>query len=181
MRLPSRRLVTGWLLVTVVVLWSFVLGMSVEIREQIAIYQVLQNVSGIMFAVFGLWIGLLYPELRKRVFERSHAAPEIEEGRSNDDHVADSLLFPFFLSLVVVLVTLVVVVANPILRQVTALMDYKEFLRGFSFALLSGLALAQLWAICLAMNMTEALKTFIGRQSTRNNVTDRVRQNATKR
>ncbi|TWT41369.1 hypothetical protein Pla111_30830 [Botrimarina hoheduenensis] len=177
---PSYRQIARILLAILAiaaVCWSFVLGRSVAISEQIAVYQVLQNVSGIMFAVFGLWIGLLYPGLRKRVFERSRADCIRSDERDDDNQVADHLLLPFFLSLAILLLTLVAVVAHPLLRQSTTLVAHKELLRGSSFAVLSGLALAQLWTIFSAMHMTEALKGVVSRQSTRNKVANRIRQN----
>lgn len=165
------------ILAAMVVIWSFVLGKSVAISEQITVYQVLQNVSGIMFAVFGLWIGLLYPGLRKRVFERSRVDCVDPAERDDDNQVADHLLLPFFLSLGILLLTLVVIVAHPLLCQIEAFVAHKELLRGLSFAVLSGLALAQLWTIFSAMHMTEALKGIVSRQSTRNKVANRIRQN----
>jgi len=170
------RILLGILAVAVVV-WSLVLGRSVTMSEQIAVYQVLQNVSGIMFAVFGLWIGLLYPGLRKRVFERSRTDSNGSESQDDDNQVADHLLLPFFLSLAILMLTLVAMVVHPLLCQIALLVAYKELLRGLSYAVLSSLALAQLWTIFSAMHMTEALKGVVSRQSTRNKVAERMRQN----
>lgn len=159
--------------------YSFWLGQQVSIKDQIAVYQVLQNVSGIMFAVFGLWIGLLYPGLRKRVFERTSLRENSEDASLSEDDtcVADHLLLPFFLSLFILLLTLVTIVIHPLLRQIPQLVSHKELVRGLSFAVLTALAIAQIWTIFSAMHMTEALKGVVSRRSTRNKVALRIRQN----
>jgi hypothetical protein len=167
------------LLALAAIYWSFRLGRDVALKDQIGVYQILQNVSGIMFAVFGLWIGLLYPGLRKRVFERSVCRDDAEEVSINEDdtRVADHLLLPFFLSLFILLSTLVTIVVHPLLRQIPQLVAHKELVRGASFAVLTSLAIAQIWTIFSAMHMTEALKGVVSRRSTRNKVALRIRQN----
>ena len=182
MKLPSLSFAFHALLLalaTSVMFGAYWLGRSVVMSDQIAVYQVLQNVSGIMFAVFGLWIGLLYPGLRKRVFERDDKpCTAADESSSSDNKVADHLLLPFFLSLIILFLTLLVIVIVPLLRQLPTLLAAKEILRGISFSLITLLAMLQTWTIFSAMHMTEALKGVISKGSAKKKIALRIRQNA---
>lgn len=160
--------------------WMFVLGMQVPLAEQQRLYDIIRDVASIMFAVFGLWIGLLYPELRKKVFSRGRqlASDEGQElARTSEDRQANHLLQPFFVSLFIVLVTVVVDVVGPLLKQVDWLVQQKAQLRGLSYCLVGVLALMQITSITQAMKITEGLKATISRGSKEKEVKDRIRQN----
>lgn len=182
MKLPSLSCIFHaffLILATIAIIVSYLLGRSVVMSDQIAVYQVLQNVSGIMFAVFGLWIGLLYPGLRKRVFERDDKpCMATDESRSNDNKVADHLLLPFFLSLIILFLTLSVIVFVPLLRQLPTFLAVKDILRGISFSFITLLTMLQTWTIFSAMHMTEALKGVISKGSAKKKIASRIRQNA---
>jgi len=160
--------------------WMFWIGRDVPYAEQQKLYEMLRNVAGIMFAVFGLWIGLLYPELRKKVFSRgsenSDVPPKgIEAER--EDRQADHLLQPFFISLTIVLVTVVVDIAGPIVRRIDWLVQHKNLLRGVSYILIGILALAQIVSILQAMKLTDGLKATISRGRSLKDIKNRIRQN----
>ena len=104
--------------------WMLVLGRKVSSDEQLALYEILRNVAGTMFAVFGLWIALLYPELRNKVFgkgnsdSQSRTIAELEE--RSESRQADHLLQPFFVSLCILLITVVVDIAAPLVKTTRA-------------------------------------------------------------
>lgn len=184
---PSRlrQIVRGLLYVLAVVVlgWMFWIGREVPYSEQRGIYSVLRTVAGTMFAVFGLWIGLLYPELRKKVFGRRQTTSQlvIESSGSQDsasvDRQADHLLEPFFMSLFILLATFVVDVAGPILTRVDWLVANKEVFRGLSYSFIGLLALLQVLTILGAMKITEGLKSTISRGGKHKKIRDRIRQN----
>lgn len=160
--------------------WMFVLGKQVPFVEQQKLFEMLRNVAGIMFAVFGLWIGLLYPELRKRVFSRGATHSEIPHKgieAEREDRQADHLLQPFFVSLAIVLVTVVVDIAAPILKRIDLLVQHKSLMLGISYSLVGLLALAQIVSILQAMKLTDGLKATISRGRTAKDIKERIRQN----
>lgn len=167
-------------LVCVGLAWMFILGKQVPFAEQQKLYEMIRNVAGIMFAVFGLWIGLLYPELRKRVFSRGRQLAN-EEGHDiagmNEDQQADHLLQPFFVSLFIVLVTVVIDITGPLLKRVDWFMQQRTLLRGVSYCLIGVLALMQIVSILQAMKITDGLKATISRGRKVKQVKDRARQN----
>lgn len=163
--------------------WMFWIGQDVPYVEQQKLYEMLRNVAGIMFAVFGLWIGLLYPGLRKRVFSRGTATPDVPPNgieAEPEDRQADHLLQPFFVSLAIVLVTVVVDIAGPVVKRIDWLLQHKGLLRGMSYSLIGVLALAQIFSIFQAMKLTDGLKATISKGRSVKDVKDRIRQNRNK-
>lgn len=178
----TKVVITILLLVIVCVglAWMFILGKQVPFVEQQKLYEMIRNVAGIMFAVFGLWIGLLYPELRKRVFSRGRQVSNEDPhdiAAKDEDRQADHLLQPFFVSLFIVLVTVVVDIASPLLKRVEWLIQQRSLLRGVSYCLIGVLALAQIVSILQAMKITDGLKATISRGRKVKEVKDRTRQN----
>ena len=135
----------------------------------------LRNVSGVMFGVFGLWIGLLYPGLRERVFKKT--ANEETVGAKNPAHEAQRLLEPFFVSLVVLLVAFAFDIVSPLLKRVTFLQEWKWQMRGVSYLLIGLLSLAIVISIFRAMRMTDAFAAAIGIQNSKNEKIAKIRQN----
>ena len=179
-----RLLVRGMLLLLGLVILGgmFWIGQGIPYSEQQGIYSVLLTVAGIMFTVFGLWIGLLYPELRKKVFGRGQVSPPVIENtdgndKDNVDRQADHLLQPFFASLFILLATFIVYVVGPILARVSWLVPIKEILRGISYAFIGVLAFLQLRTIFGAMKITDGLKSTISRGIKRRDIKNRIRQN----
>ncbi len=168
------------MLLCVALAWMFILGKQVPFAEQQKLYEMIRNVAGIMFAVFGLWIGLLYPELRKRVFSRGRQFAN-EDGHdiagTNEDRQADHLLQPFFVSLFIVLVTVVIDIAGPLIKRVDWFMQQRPLLRGVSYCVIGVLALMQIVSILQAMKITDGLKATISRGRKAKEIKDRTRQN----
>lgn len=160
--------------------WMFWIGRNVPYAEQIKLYEMLRNVAGTMFAVFGLWIALLYPELRKKVFGRRSTNAESVTASSDavpEDKQADHLLQPFFMSLFILLITVVVDVIGPLIRRVDIFRDNFTWVRAASYTLIGLLAISQLLSIFRAMGITDGLKAAISRAQGEKNVRQRIRQN----
>lgn len=177
-----KRLI--WILVTCLALaslgWMFSVGRDVPYVEQQKLYEMLRNVAGIMFAVFGLWIGLLYPELRKKVFSRGTDKSDVPSKgieAEREDRQADHLLQPFFISLAIVLITIVVDIAGPIVKRIEGLVEYKSLIRGISYFTIGVLALAQIVSILQAMKLTDGLKATISGGRSVRDIRSRIRQN----
>ena len=161
--------------------WMCWVGQNVPYGEQQKLYEMLRNVEGTMFAVFGLWIALLYPELRKKVFGRSQSrrpsSEDCDSDNESEDKQADHLLQPFFMSLFILLVTVVVDVVGPLIKRVDVFVEYSSAVRGLSYALIGVLAMCQILSILRAMRITDGLKSAISRARGEQKIKNRIRQN----
>lgn len=162
------------------------MGRKIPYTEQQPLYAMIQTVSGIMFGIFGLWIALLYPDLRQKVFSvdgnkeaNSHVT---QNGVVPADEVqqADHILEPFFVSLFVLLVTVVVMVVAPVVRRMPALQIWAEVIRGMSFGLIGLLTVLEITTILRAMRVTDGLKAALGQGKAIQQVKARIRQNRDK-
>lgn len=161
--------------------WMFYIGQNIPYSEQNTLYDLLRNVAGTMFAVFGLWIALLYPDLRKKVFSRGAKLPltstESDGKKETDEKQADHLLQPFFMSLFILLITIVVNVLAPLVKRVEIFITYSSFIRGASYSLIGLLAICQILSILRAMRITDGLKSVISRARGEQKIKNRIRQN----
>lgn len=165
----------------IVVSWMYWVGRDVPFSEQTHIYAILRNVAATMFTVFGLWIGLLYPELRTKVFSRGKTTEfdvaDNVTAEGNEEWQADRILQPFFLSLIILLVTFAAGVLGPIVKRAEPLKPFTEPIRGLSYSLIGLLAFLQVATIWRAMRITDNLKAAISRGKEKREVRLRIRQN----
>lgn len=174
------RCITAICILIIFAVAAFV-GRDVPYSEQQPLYAMLQSVSGTMFAVFGLWIALLYPDLRKKVFsiDYRNEARHSDDGNDGQDEVksADHILQPFFVSLIVLLVTVLVDVIAPIVRRIALFGAFAETIRGLSYGLIGLLTFFQIVTILRAMRITDGLKAAISRGKSEMQIRKRIRQN----
>lgn len=160
---------------------SVYVGRDVPFKEQHALYSMLQNVSGIMFAVFGLWIGLLYPDIRRRVFSVDHSpdagnSTSNERHDSDDDTQANEILQPFFVSLSILLITIAVYVLAPLGGRLSISVTLEEWLRGISYGLIVLLAVLQITTVLQSIRITDRLKATISRGTSERHIKRRRHQ-----
>lgn len=176
------RLISSLMIVVAIALlgWMFSLGQMVPFVQQMKLYEMLRNVAGTMFAVFGLWIALLYPELRNKVFGRRASGASSEPVlplETSESRQADHLLMPFFLSLIILLITVIVDVAGPLAKNIDVLVRNGWIVRGLSYAVVGMLAMLLIVSIVGAMRITDGLKAVISRGEKNRDVRKRMRQN----
>lgn len=169
------------ILCVVVLVWMFVIGQAIGFEEQAKFYELLRNVSGIMFGVFGLWIGLLYPGLREKVFRSSNSGSRINQNEDRDAaKEANHLLEPFFTSLAILLIAFLFGILGPIARRVEELRPHSSLIRGCSCSFVGLLSILQIATIFRAMKITDLLTSSIARRKAKNEKRNRIRQNRTR-
>ena len=160
------------------VAWCYVLGQSLSFKEHVEGFAMVRNVSGVMFGVFGLWVGLLYPDLRKKIFRvESSEASAGTQNVSENERQANSLLQPFFCSLAIFLLSFVAGVALPLGRHIPAIQPYHLTAKGISYAVICILALVQIWTIWNAIQLTDVMKKSVDLAAKRKQMRERRRQN----
>ena len=157
--------------------WCFVLGQSLSFKEHVEAYAMIRNVSGVMFGVFGLWVGLLYPDLRNKIFRGQSAESGESESVSENERQANSLLQPFFCSLAIFLLSFVAGVVVPLGRHIPLAQSYPLMAKGISYATIGLLAIVQIWTIWNAIQLTDVMKKSVDLASKRKHLRDRRRQN----
>jgi amino acid permease len=161
--------------------WCYVLGQSLSFKEHVEAYAMVRNVSGVMFGVFGLWVGLLYPDLRKKIFRSDgQGASDERQDASENERQANSLLQPFFCSLAIFLLSFVAGVAVPLGRHIPLIQSHPMTAKGISYATIGILALVQIWTIWNAIQLTDVMKKSVDLASKRKQLRDRRRQNKEK-
>lgn len=158
--------------------WCFVLGDELRVEDHQKAYDMIRNVAGVMFGVFGLWIGLLYPDLKRKIFKKNNGdEPQRALQTTDNEEQANALLQPFFCSLAILLTSLVIGVSIPLIEHLSILEPHKKVVKGFSYSFVGLLALVQIWTIWNAMQLTDLLKSSIDRSTKRRESRERRRQN----
>lgn len=169
--------------IMVIIGWGAYIGRNVPFSEQQPLYSMLQTVSGIMFSVFGLWIALLYPDLRRKVFSVDGKQLEADKEKIVKAHPydeaqqADHILEPFFVSLFVLLLTVVFHVCAPVVKRLAFLAPWTGPIRGASYGIIGLLTFLEITTIIRAMRVTDGLKAVIGKGKIMGQVKLRIRQN----
>jgi uncharacterized membrane protein (UPF0182 family) len=120
---------------------AFTKGREVSFQTQWPLYEALRNTSGIVFAVMGAWIAIIYPEAFRSLSSSN------DEGKKN----ILNMLQAMSISALILAFILVVALCVPLMKQFSVLNDYVKPLRGVSYTFVSILTVAQLWTILLTI------------------------------
>ncbi len=153
---PSLKLALFLLISAVGTTISFQKGQAVSFQNQWPLYEALRNTAGIVFAVMGAWIAIIYPESLKNL---SNPNTRTEEN-------VLTLLQAMLISAVILASVLCVGIAVPILSQYKTLSTHSAVLRGLSYAFLSLMTIAQLWTLLLTILPNYIVKRNIIRRQT---------------
>lgn len=138
---PKIKLLCLLLISLLVAIVSFSKGQEVSFETQWRSYEALRNTSGIVFAVMGAWIAIIYPEsLRKIISPDSEGGEEIL-----------NMLQAMLISAIILAFVLLLGVAVPLLSQYSFLAAQERAFRGLSYLTLSLMTLAQLWTLLLTI------------------------------
>lgn len=152
---PSTiRLICFLLISSFVVVLSYAKGKNIEFQAQWPLYEALRNTSGIVFAVMGAWIAIVYPDSLKNA-----SSPDSTE---KDDIFY--MLQAMLISALILSSVLLVGIAAPLIKQYEFLSIYSQFLRGISYALLSMMTMAQLWTLLITILPNYTVKRDILRE-----------------
>ncbi len=132
---------------------SYWYGREVPFSEQWPLFEALRTTASIIFAVVGAWLAIIYPERLKLSF------------RATPNTVGEApvkmgqLLHPAMHSTAILCAVLFVGIAAPILKQIPALLEYKEICRGLSYCLATGLTFWQIWTVILTLVPADVIKS----------------------
>lgn len=137
----TNSLVCFLLISSFVTVVSFTKGREVEFQAQWPLYEALRNTSGIVFAVMGAWIAIIYPDSLKNASS---------SGSKGIDDILN-MLQAMLISAAILSSVLLIGIAVPLIKQYAFLSVYSRFIRGVSYAFLSFMTIAQLWALLLTI------------------------------
>ncbi|EQB2067009.1 hypothetical protein ACYEVR_001146 [Yersinia enterocolitica] len=131
---------------------GFWYGRFVPFAQQSPLFEALRTTASIIFAVVGAWMAIIYPERLRFTFK-----PDTSKTTSMPVNMG-KLLHPAVNSTFILCIVLLVGVLAPLIKQITFLFPYKEWLRGVSFSLLIALTFWQIWTVILTLVPADMIK-----------------------
>ncbi|TVL35309.1 hypothetical protein [Shewanella xiamenensis] len=162
--------IVGIIIFICLVLASLILGRHIPFAEQIPIYDGLRNTSSIIFAVMGAWIALLYPSKLSKAFGKK-AYDEKEDDIEQINRLFRPLIYSTFILMVVISVSFIV----PLAKQINYFIQYKEFFRAISFAIIGSLTFIQFWSLILTLIPGDSIKDDLEEVKQREEMLNRMR------
>ncbi|MCA0325111.1 MAG: hypothetical protein LCH89_05860 [Proteobacteria bacterium] len=160
--------VVAWIGSVALVAIAFSIGSRIPFSEQWPLYEALRTTAAIIFAVVGAWLAIVYPDrLRLSLGNGDRNSPAGQR--------FSSLFTPIANSTVILCLVLIIGVLVPIVRQIPALMSHIGLLRAFSFSVLTGLTLWQVWTVVLTLIPADQLKSQADREVTHVNTMNGLR------
>jgi hypothetical protein len=120
---------------------GFYCGRNIPYSEQWPIYDGLRQTASIIFGITGAWAAIAYPAAMTSLLRRRGDLSSEEKG------AIKKLLRPMIISTGILAVILSVALFVPVLKRWDWFASYRLVARGVSFALLSMLTFAELWAV----------------------------------
>lgn len=131
-------------------------GQWVHFAAQWPFYEGLRTTAGIVFAVIGAWITVLYPRGLEAVFDRNKLDSSSEVERVN------ALLEPLLYTTVVLIVILAAGPMSLVLKQWLHHAYEFRVARGIAFGLLTYLTLVQIWSLLLTLRPADSAQDKLG-------------------
>lgn len=142
-------------------LFCFFVGQKIEISSQIGIYKSLRDVSVVIFAILGVWIAVVSPDILRRIY-RDGASTENAKKELNKVKL---LSVPMFIAASCFCVIIIMEFLYPALRTVCFLVSNKIFVRMISYLFLYLILIVQVWSLFVAilpiLGFWDMLKTYI--------------------
>lgn len=158
--------ILAWITSISVVGLSCWLGKEIAFEKQWPLFEALRTTASIIFAVVGAWIAIVYPERLKLSFSN-------EKATNQNSQIGLSRLFsPVVNSTAILCIILIIGVTAPLVKTFQIALDYKEQLRGISYATLVALTLWQLWTVVLTLIPADVIKTMTDREDERRKLLD---------
>lgn len=149
---------------SVLAMWP---GQYILFSIQWPFYEALRTTAGIIFAVIGAWITVLYPRGLERVFNKKIPDSGIEVARVN------KLMEPLYYSTIVLAVVLAIGPFSQVLKVLFANHIPYQFARAVSFGLLIYLTLVQMWSLILTLLPAHTAQDDISQAQYRKELTER--------
>lgn len=150
-------------------------GRNVTISEQLPLYESLRTTASIIFGVMGAWIALICPDMISTIVTVYTSSDKETYSRFR------LLIKPMQYSTMIIVVILIVNFIVPLGRDIDVLVEYKEIVRGLSYALLCALTLLQIWSILLTFIPNDIVKTHVERKKSHQKMVSEYSKRNTKR
>lgn len=142
-------------------LFCFFVGQKIEISSQMGIYKSLRDVSVVIFAILGVWIAVVSPDILQRIY-RDGASTESAKKELNRVKL---LSVPMFIAASCFCIIIIVEFLYPALKHVHFLVSNKIYVRIISYLFLYLILIVQAWSLFVAilpiMGFWDMLKTYI--------------------
>ena len=131
-----------------------------------SVYGTLLNAGGILFGIFGLWVGVLYPG----ILEKSSDPNKYKNSASQ----SNDLLKPLFVSSFLFFVMLFVSFFAPFMKEAHLSSNEKMIIKGFSAGVAAGVFVVLLCEIVSSMSQVDCFQRIILRNETKTDMKKRV-------
>jgi hypothetical protein len=150
--------------ITLIAMWP---GQWILFSVQWPFYEALRTTAGIIFAVIGAWVTVLYPRGLERVFNRKMADSGVEVKRVN------SLMAPLFYSTIVLAIVLLIGPLSEVVKLLLSGNIPYRLARALSFGLLVYLTLVQMWSLILTLLPAEVAQEELGQAQYKKDLSER--------
>lgn len=133
------------IIIALFLIFSAYFGQNVPFASQWPLFEALRTTASIIFAVVGAWFAIIYPERLKKSFKGGGTDSDAN-GRG-----ITRLFTPIVHSTAILASVLIIGVAAPLLKQLTFVVEHKEFFRGVSYFVLVCLTLWQLLTVLYSL------------------------------
>lgn len=137
--------IIGGITILLILIFSAYFGRNVPFASQWPLFEALRTTASIIFAVVGAWFAIIYPERLKKSFKGGGTDSDAN-GRG-----ITRLFTPIVHSTAILASVLIIGVAAPLFKQLTFVIEHKEFFRGLSYVVLVFLTLWQLLTVLYSL------------------------------
>ncbi|MBE2895189.1 hypothetical protein [Spirabiliibacterium falconis] len=130
----------------------YFIGDRITFSDQWPLYESLRTTAAIIFAVVGAWFAIVYPEKLKSPFKGG-----IIDNQSSDARFR-ALFSPIVHSTAILCIILFIGILAPIMKQIPALLEYKNYMRAISFGFLCILTFWQIWTVFITLIPADIIK-----------------------
>lgn len=135
---------------------SFFIGRNIPFQVQKELLEPLLSIAGIIFGVLGIWVGILYPGIISKAEDIEIA---LDEKSVNEE--VEELIFPFVISLVLLVIIILLLYLAPVLK-VFCFPDSAVFvLRGIAFSIVSIVTLCWIYRVLKLLVFSGRLKRIV--------------------
>lgn len=134
------------LLLGISLIAAILIGPTINFGEQWKIFEALKGSGEVLFAIIGVWLSIVYPDVLKDL----HATKSLSEIWTEKNKFL-KLIFPAMVSMISIVLVILLQWLAPIGKAFPFLIGYKSILRGGTFFLISLLTLEQITAFFVAL------------------------------
>ncbi|MCG9649316.1 hypothetical protein L1D24_12145 [Vibrio brasiliensis] len=137
--------------------FTYKLGMTISYKKQAGLISEIRNVSSIIFGVTGAWLALVYPKALASADLALRAANDaVYEQAEHDNNVLLEFIRTIIASIVIIALSIAIPFVKEVMTQFAFFMEYRSYLLGTLFLLISILGLVQLYLLFATLKQTKS-------------------------